>query len=210
MSSQRISILLVDDHALIRRGLAGLINYEKDLCVVGEAKDGQEAIALAERLKPDVIVMDLMMPVLDGAEAARQILSSAGEPKPRILILTTFSTSADVAKAIDAGAAGAIMKDATPDEQLNAIRTIARGKSVFSPQIEKQLREFPAPINLTTRQLEILESLTCGLTDRDVATQFGISVEAVRKHLDSIRTKLGAANRTEAVAIALRKYLLKI
>ena len=210
MSNHRISILLADDHALIRRGLAGLIEYEKDLSVVGEAADGQEAVDLSEKLKPDIVVMDLMMPVLNGAEATQCILSLPIEPKPHILILTTFGTSADIAKAIKAGATGAIMKDATPDMQLSAIRAVASGKTVFSPQIVQQLKEYPEPIHLTGKQLDILESITRGLTDKDVATQFGISVEAVRKHLDSIRQKLGAANRTEAVAIALRKHLLKI
>ena len=136
-------ILIVDDHALIRRGLADLLRYEKDLAVVGEASDGEAAVAVATELKPDVVVMDLMMPVMDGVEATRRI--KAVLPEAKILILTTFGTSVDVARAIAAGASGAIMKDASREDQLNAIRTVASGDKVLSPEIEKAVQEEPLP-----------------------------------------------------------------
>ena len=203
-----VSVLLVDDHALIRRGLTDLIRYESDLNVAGEASNGQEAVEAARKLNPDVIVMDLMMPEMDGVEATRRI--KAERPDSRILILTTFGTSADVARAMAAGASGAIMKDAETDDQLAAIRTVAAGGKAFSPGIEKALNELQPTPDLTDRQLLILESVTRGLTNRDIATMLGISADAVKQHLAAIFSKLGAANRSEAISIALRKHLLKL
>ncbi len=205
---KKTTILLVDDHALLRRGLADLIKYEVDLEVIGEAADGEAAIAAAERLNPDVIVMDLMMPVMDGVEATRRI--KATMPETKILILTTFGTSADVARAVDAGVSGAIMKDDAMENQLAAIRTAANGGKAFSPVIEKSLGDTPAMPKLTDKQKVILESVTRGLTNRDIATMLGISTDAVKQHLAAIFTKIGAANRSEAVSIALRKHLLKL
>ena len=203
-----VSVLLVDDHALIRRGLTDLIRSESDLNVAGEASNGQEAVEAARKLNPDVIVMDLMMPEMDGVEATRRI--KAERPDSRILILTTFGTSADVARAMAAGASGAIMKDAETDDQLAAIRAVAAGGKAFSPGIEKALNELQPTPDLTDRQLLILESVTRGLTNRDIATMLGISADAVKQHLAAIFSKLGAANRSEAISIALRKHLLKL
>ena len=199
-------ILIVDDHALIRRGLADLLRYEKDLAVVGEASDGEAAVAVATELKPDVVVMDLMMPVMDGVEATRRI--KAVLPEAKILILTTFGTSVDVARAIAAGASGAIMKDASMEDQLHAIRTVASGGKVLSPEIEKAVQEEPLP-EFTERQQLILESIARGLTNKDIANMLDISPDAVKQHLAAICSKLGAANRAEAVNVAHRKHLLK-
>ena len=199
-------ILIVDDHALIRRGLADLLRYEKDLAVVGEASDGEAAVAVATELKPDVVVMDLMMPVMDGVEATRRI--KAVLPEAKILILTTFGTSVDVARAIAAGASGAIMKDALMEDQLNAIRTVASGDKVLSPEIEKAVQEEPLP-EFTERQQLILESIARGLTNKDIANMLDISSDAVKQHFAAICAKLGAANRAEAVNVAHRKHLLK-
>ena len=200
-------ILIVDDHALLRRGLADLLRYEKDLAVVGEASDGEAAVAAATELKPDVVIMDLVMPVMDGVEATRRI--KAVQPEAKIIILTTFGTSVDVARAIAAGASGAIMKDASMEEQLTAIRTVASGDKVLSPEIAKAVQEEPLP-EFTKRQLVILESAARGLTNKDIATMLEISVDAVKQHLAAICSKLGAANRVEAITIALRKHLLKM
>lgn len=206
MKSTKTKILIVDDHALIRRGLADLIRYEKDLVAVGEASDGEAAVATAAALKPDVVVMDLMMPVMDGVEATRRIKESL--PDTKILILTTFGTSADVSRAIAAGASGAIMKDGSMEYQLNAIRTVASGGKVLSPEIAKAVQDNPLP-EFTERQLVILESAARGLTNKDIATMLDISVDAVKQHLAAICSKLGAANRVEAVSLAMRKHLLK-
>ena len=205
---RKTRILLVDDHALLRRGLADLISYEKDLSVVGEAGDGEAAVDAAEKLKPDLVVMDLMMPVMDGTEATRRIKEIL--PDTHILILTTFGTSAEVAHAIAAGANGAIMKDASTDEQLAAIRSVAAGGKVIAPEIERSMTDNPAPPAFTQRQLEILEFVTHGLGNKEIANHFGISTDAVKQHINAICTKLGASNRVEAVSIALRKQLLRI
>ena len=204
---KRIRILVADDHALLRRGLVNLLKYQKDFSIVGEACNGEEAVNLADRLEPDVVVMDLSMPVMDGVEATQRIHEN--QPDTRILILTTFGTSIDVARAVRAGASGALVKDSDDDELLAAIRTAADGGTAFSPEIEAQLQE-PPPPELTDRQREILESIVHGLASDAIAAKLGISSDAVNQHINAIRTKLGAANRTEAVAIALRKHLLKI
>ena len=201
-------ILFVDDHALLRRGLADLIRYEKDMSVVGEAGDGETAVNAAVSLKPDLVVMDLMMPVVDGVEATRRI--KAVLPSTHVLILTTFGTSADVARAISAGATGAIMKDASTDEQLAAIRTVAAGGTVFSPEIRRSMDETPKPPDFTDRQLEVLQSVVDGLGNKEIASKLKISTDAVKQHLNAICTKLGASNRVEAVSIALRRHLLRV
>ena len=203
-----IRILLVDDHGLMRLGLTTLMKYHKDLSVIGGADNGKEAVEQAKALKPDVIVMDLMMPVMDGVEATRRI--HAEQPDIKIMILTTFGTSADVARAVQAGAVAALMKDTPNDELLNAIRAIADGERVFSPEIRKAIAKDPDPPVLTERQKEILKFITSGLRNSDVARQLGISTDAVKQHLNAICNKLGAVNRAEAIAIALRKQLLKI
>lgn len=198
---------MVDDHALLRRGLADLISYEKDMAVIGESGDGEAAFHAAMELKPDLVVMDLMMPVVDGVEATRRIKEAL--PDTRILILTTFGTSADVAYAIAVGAAGAIMKDSSTDEQLAAIRKVAAGDKVIAPEIKRYMDAHPAPPTFTQRQLQILEFTTHGLGNKEIANHFGISTDAVKQHLNAICTKLGASNRVEAVAIAIRRQLLK-
>ena len=204
---KRIRILIADDHALLRRGLVTLLKYQKDFSIIGEAANGEDAVRKTIELKPDVVIMDLSMPVLDGVEASRQI--RAAQPAARILILTTFGTSVDVARAVKAGASGALVKDSDDDDLLAAIRTVASGGSVFSPEIAAVMNE-PPPPELTNRQREILESIVHGLGSDAIAAKLGISSDAVNQHINAIRQKLGAANRTEAVAIALRKHLLKI
>lgn len=203
-----IRILIVDDHALLRHGLVMVFALHKDLKVVGEAKNGNEALKLAMATSPDVIIMDLSMPGMDGVEATRRI--HAAVPSARILILTTFGTSADVAHALREGASGALVKDADDDELVNAIRSVAAGRQVFSREIRAILRSEPAPPELTDRQRELLSSIVRGLASEAIAANLGISTYSVNQQLDAIRKKLGAANRTEAVAIALRKQLLKI
>lgn len=200
-------ILVVDDHALLRHGLKSIIQYQKDMEVVGEAENGKVAAQQAKSLLPDLVVMDLVMPVMDGVEATRLI--KAASPLTKILILTTFGTSADISRALDAGASGAVMKDTPDDKLLSAMRRISKGETVLSPDIEHMLRNEPEPPKLTERQLDILDALARGFTNRDIALQLGLKPSGVRVHIDAILSKLNAATRTEAVAIAIKRHLLK-
>lgn len=205
---KKIRTLLADDHSLVRFGLESLLKFHKDFEVVGGAGDGEETVRLARELKPDVIVMDLMMPVLDGVEATQRI--HAELPDVRILILTSFGTSADVSRAIKAGASGALIKDIPNDELIASIRAIAGGEKVFSPEIERTVLDSNANIEFTNRQMAVLSSLAKGLTNKEIAAILGVSHSAVKQHINAIFTKLGTTTRSEAVAIALRKQLLKI
>ena len=204
---KRIRILVADDHALLRRGLVTLLDYQKDLAVVGEAANGRETVKKAAELKPDVVILDLSMPLMDGVEVTQKIRETQSET--RILILTSFGTSVDVARAVRSGASGALVKDSDDDELLSAIRTVAGGGTAFSPEIKALLNE-PLPPELTDRQKEVLKGIVNGLASDAIASKLGISTDAVNQHINAVRAKLGAANRSEAVAIALRKQLLKI
>ena len=203
----RTKILIVDDHALLRHGLMSIIKYQKDMEVVGEAENGEHAVRLAKALAPDLVVMDLVMPVMDGVEATRLI--KAASPSTKVLILTTFGTSADISRALEAGATGAVMKDTPDDKLLSSIRRILNGETVLSPEIEHMIKNEPEPPKLTERQIDILSSLARGFTNRDIALQLGLKPSGVRVHIDAILSKLNAATRTEAVAIAIQRHLLK-
>ncbi|MBR2838625.1 MAG: response regulator transcription factor [Kiritimatiellae bacterium] len=204
----KIKILLADDHSVVRMGLKALFGCEPDFSVVGEAEDGLQAVELARALAPDVVVMDLMMPKLNGVKAIRRIKAMGIEA--RVLVLTSYGTTDEVAQAVAAGATGVIVKDATNDEIIDAIRRVAHGDSVFSPEIANTINCPSAPNSLTTRQMEILLMVAKGLSNPEIARMFGISVDGVKNHLNAIFSKIDASNRTEAVAIALRKHLLKI
>ena len=204
----RLKILIVDDHAIVRDGLAAILKFQKDMTVVGEADDGQSAIQKAQTLHPDVILMDLMMPNMNGADATAAIMQIL--PKTRILLLTSYGTSAELSRAFKNGATGAITKSLPKEELLAAIRNVAAGQRVTSAEIEQTLNEDSETPTLTPRQLEILHSLTRGLTNDDIAHEFGLSKAGIKFHILSIFRKLNVANRTEAVAIAMRKHLLKM
>ena len=204
---QKIRILIADDHLIVRTGLAALLGTEKDLEVVGQAKNGIEAVRETVRLKPDIVIMDLMMPKMDGVAATAEI--SAKAPEVHIVLLTTFGTSDGIAHALAAGAKGAILKNADNTELARAIRKVAKGGEFISADIQQQLAADPPIPQLTPRQQEILASMVRGLTDRDIAHQLGIRLDGVNDHVRAILQKIGAANRTEAVAIAMRKHLLK-
>jgi DNA-binding NarL/FixJ family response regulator len=203
----KIKILIADDHAIVRIGLSALLKTESDLSVVGVAKDGEEAVAEALRLNPDVSVMDLMMPKKNGVEATAEIHERL--PGTKIIILTTFAASDGIKHALDAGATGAVMKTAEDAELVSIIRTVAAGGTVISDEIQQLLTEDPPAEELTPRQLEILESVTRGFTNADIAKQLGLREQSVKEHISAILVKIGAANRSEAVAIAMRKHLLK-
>ena len=203
----KIRVLVADDHAIVRMGLVSLLKSEPDIDVVAEADDGEDAVRAALRLSPDVVIMDLMMPGVDGTEATRQILARA--PETRILILTTSTVSDDLAHALEAGALGAISKSSEYTRLLAALHAVAEGKKSVAPDIRRLIAEDPPVPALSPRQEEIMRSLTRGLSNSDIAEELGIGKESVKLYIDLLFKKLGAANRTEAVAIALRKHLLK-
>ena len=204
----KIKVLIADDHAIVRTGLSMLLEAQGGFDVVGEAENGSDAVRLTPRLKPDVVVMDLMMPEMDGIAATREIKAKAAEAK--VLILTTSTVSDDLSRALNAGADGAIMKSAANAELIAAIRDIAAGNRAVSPEISRLISQDPPLPELTPRQKDILASMVRGLTNKDIARELGIRSDGVNQHIMAILEKLGAANRTEAVAIALRKHLLKI
>ena len=204
---KNIRVLIADDHAIVRHGLCALLGTERGIEVVGEAKDGNEAVARTKQLAPDVVIMDIVMPRKDGVEATVEI--RAAVPSAKIVVLTSFGTSDKISRAIEAGATGALMKTAEDRELLSAIRTVASGGRVISPAVRKLISTDPPAPELTPRQLEILQAMARGLTNKDIAKMFGIRTDGVNEHVLAILAKLGAANRTEAVATAIRKQLIR-
>lgn len=205
--ASKLKILIVDDHAIVRDGLAAILKFQKDMTVVGEADDGQAAIQKAQELRPDIILMDLMMPNMNGTDATAAIKRIL--PNTQILILTSYGTSSDLSRAFKNGATGAITKSLPKEELLAAIRNVANGTRVASSEIEQTLKEEADMPSLSPRQLEILHSLTRGLTNDDIAREFGLSKAGVKFHLLTIFRKLNVANRTEAVGLASRKHLFQ-
>ena len=205
---EKIKVLVADDHAIVRMGLVALLATEQDIEIVGEAEDGREAVKKAVTTKPDVVIMDIMMPILDGIAATAEIIKRA--PGVKVLILTTSSSSDDYSRALAAGAHGIVVKRAANMELLSALRTVASEKKVVSSEARRLMQEDPPIPKLTDRQLGIIHSMMRGLTNREIATQFNITPNCVKAHIKRVCNKIGAANRTEAVAIAMRKHLLKI
>jgi len=205
---KNIRVLIADDHAIVRHGLCALLGTERGIEVVGEAKDGNEAVTRTKQLAPDVVVMDIVMPRKDGVEATEEI--RAAVPSAKIVVLTSFGTSDKISRAIEAGATGALMKTAEDRELLSAIRTVASGGRVISPAVRKLISTDPPAPELTPRQLEILQAMARGLTNKDIAKMFSIRTDGVNEHVLAILAKLGAANRTEAVATAIRKQLIRL
>ena len=208
MQTAKTKVLVVDDHAIVRMGLIELLKKERDIVVVGDAENGEEAVALVEKHHPDVVLMDFMMPQMDGAEATAAI--HGRHPETKIVILTTYGTSEGIGKALRSGASGAVQKNIPYPELLDAIRKTARGECVISPDIQAVLDEDSPIPELTERQKDILHSVTRGLTNNEIAKQYGITYDGVKSHLNKIFRKLGASGKTEAITIALRKHLLKM
>jgi NarL family two-component system response regulator LiaR len=205
---KKTSVMIVDDHAVVRMGLSAIINLEKEFVVCGEAENGQEAVEIASALAPDVVIMDLVMPGMDGVETTKAILEAS--PSSRVLILTTFGSAADISQALTVGATGAVTKNLSNTDLMKAIRDTRDGVRHVSPEIEQSLTEDNSSIYLTPRQREVLDSITRGLSNDNIATMLGISKSRVKQHLNELYEKLGASNRAEAVSIALRKHLLKL
>ena len=205
---EKISVLIVDDHAMFRMGLKSLLGTCRDIKVVGDASDGKAAVAQVRKLRPSVVIMDLLMPEMDGVEATRQILAAA--PGTNVLILTTFGTADGISHALDAGAKGALLKTAELTELRTAIQTVASGRAYVSDEIRRIMDSDPPLPPLSPRQREVLESIVDGLTNALIAEKLGISVEMVKEHIKALFAKLNVSTRADAVAVALRKHLLKI
>ena len=218
-----IRVLVVDDQALLRTAFSSLIDAEDDLAVVGEAADGRAAVELAARLAPDVVVMDVRMPVLDGIEATRQISSERNGgacPRPRILILTTFDLDEYVFEALRAGASGFALKSRPLEELLSAIRTVAAGEALLAPSVTRRLiahfteadrppkRALPGLAELTEREREVLTLVARGLSNAELAGTLRVSLPTAKTHVSRILTKLGARDRTQLVVMAYESGLV--
>jgi len=207
-SASAIRVVIADDHPVVRAGLVSVLMREKDIDVVGEAADGERAIALARECRPDVVLMDLRMPVLDGIAAIEAIRDEC--PATRILALTSYDGDADVRRALKAGARGYLLKDMLLTSLVVAVRSVHRGQRVMPLSVAERLAEFPFEPDLTARELEVLGLLARGLGNKGMAAVIGRSDETIKAHLKSIFMKLGVHDRTEAVTAALARGLLHL
>lgn len=204
----KITILIVDDHPVVRAGLASMLGTQESLKVVGAAWNGQEAFALIERHHPQVMLLDLRMPGMNGIETL-QALRALSNP-PRVLVLTNFETDEDVYRAVRAGAQGYLVKSTTQQEMIEAIKTIASGRRYFPAQIASRLAQRMSRSNLTAREREILEMMSKGLTNKQIGSALDISANTARNHVNNIIEKLDVADRTEAVTTAIQQGLLDV
>ena len=207
MSGPRIRVVLVDDHAVVRRGLAQLLGGADDLEVVGQAGGGAEAVEVVRATRPDVVLMDLQMPDVDGVEATRQIVAEdlGGE----VLVLTSYSDSARIVAALDAGAVGYLLKDADPEDVLDGVRAVSRGESPIHPKVARRLltartAAAPAEVSMTPRETEVLALVRAGLANKQIARRLGISERTVKAHLTSVFQRIGVVDRTQAALWAER------
>jgi DNA-binding NarL/FixJ family response regulator len=206
-----IRVVLADDHVVVRAGLRAMLEGAADVQIVGEAANGAEVLALAGRLEPDVILMDLRMPEIDGVTATATIRRR--HPKVHVLVLTTYETDADILRAVEAGATGYLLKDATRDQLLHAIRSAAVGEAVLAPRVASRLMgrmRAPAEEALSSREIEVLGLVARGLTNKDIARALHLSEATVKTHLLHVFSKLGVDDRTKAVTVAAERGILPI
>jgi DNA-binding NarL/FixJ family response regulator len=206
--SARFSVLLVDDHALLRTGVANIINQEQDLFVVAEASNGIEAIAAFELHHPDVTLLDLRMPEMEGFEAVRRI--RARDPQARLIILTTYDTDEDIARALGAGAKAYVLKDISAGGLVACIHEVLAGKTYIAPAAAAKLAERFTQVQLTPRELTTLRLMADGQSNKEIAGTLGISERTVKTHLSHLFEKLGVTSRTEAVRVATRRGLVRL
>jgi two-component system, NarL family, response regulator len=203
-----IRVLTADDHPVVRTGISAIVGNQPDMCIVAEAGDGNEAVALYEEFSPDVVLMDLRMPELDGVAATRTIVTA--HPEARIVALTSYEGDADIYRALDAGACGYLIKDMVGADVIGAVRTAAAGRRVSPPSVASRIAEFTPRIDLTTREVEVLRLTAKGLRNRDIARVIGRTEETVKVHLKHIMSKLGVDDRTEAVTLALQRGIIHL
>jgi two-component system NarL family response regulator len=202
------TVLVVDDHALVRTGVANIISHEPDLQVVAEAADGAEAVAAFERYRPDVTLLDLRMPVMEGVEAVRQI--RLRDPLAKVIVLTTYDTDEDITRALKAGAKAYILKDISASALVACIHDVLAGKTYLAPTAAAKLAEGVARVQLTPRELAALRLMADGRSNKEIASTLGISERTVKTHLGHLFEKLGVTSRTEAAKVAARRGLVRM
>jgi two-component system NarL family response regulator len=204
----KATVLLVDDHALMRTGVANIINQEADLQVIAEASNGVEAIAAFEHFHPDVTLIDLRMPVMEGVEAVRQIRTR--DPRARVIVLTTYDTDDEISRALKAGAKAYVLKDISADQLIGCIRDVLAGKTYLAPSAAAKLAEGVTHVQLTPREMAALRLMADGKANKEIATDLSISERTVKTHLGHLFEKLGVTSRTEAIKVATRRGLVRL
>jgi two-component system NarL family response regulator len=201
-------VLVVDDHALFRTGVANIINQEPDLEVIAEAGDGAEAVEAYTRYRPDITLLDLRMPVMEGVEAVRQIREL--DPQARVIVLTTYDTDDEISQALKAGAKAYVLKDIAADDLVGCIRTVLAGKTYLAPAAAAKLAEGVTRVHLTPRELTTLRLLADGKANKEIANALDISERTVKTHLGHLFEKLGVTSRTEAIKVGTRRGLVRL
>jgi DNA-binding NarL/FixJ family response regulator len=207
-AAARASVLVVDDHALLRTGVANIINQEADLRVVAEAGNGVEALEAYDRYHPDVTLLDLRMPVMEGVETVRRIRER--DPLARVIVLTTYDTDEEISRALKAGAKAYVLKDISADDLIGCIREVLAGKTYLAPDAAAKLAEGVTRVRLTPRELAALRLMADGKANKEIATELDISERTVKTHLGHLFEKLGVTSRTEAVNVATRRGLVRL
>jgi two-component system NarL family response regulator len=207
-AAAKSTVMLVDDHALLRTGVANIINQEPDLQVVAQASNGLEAIAAYEQHRPDVTLLDLRMPVMEGVEAVRQI--RARDPHARVIILTTYDTDDEISRALKAGAKAYVLKDISADQLIACIRDVLAGKTYLAPSAAAKLAEGVTRVQLTPREMSTLRLMADGKANKEIANELAISERTVKTHLGHLFEKLGVTSRTEAIKVATKRGLVRL
>ena len=207
-SGQVIRVLCVDDHPLVRKGIASILANEPDMLLVAEANNGREAVSLFKEHQPDVTLMDLRMPEIDGTSATRMIRQEA--PDARIIALTSYDGDQDIYRALEAGVRGYILKEMVHTEVVRAIRTVHSGKRLMPQEVAERLSEYFPQVALTPREVEVLGCVAKGMANKEIATRLGTASGTVKMHIQNILAKLGASDRTHAVTIAMERGILHL
>jgi DNA-binding NarL/FixJ family response regulator len=203
-----IQVVIADDHPVVLQGLSAIFRSAKDIKIIGEATNGEEACKLYDQLSPDVLILDLRMPTKDGLQVVTELMSSTRVPKPRIIVMTTYRSEEDIRRALSAGAKGYLVKGASPQEIRDAVRKVAGGETFLPATVASKLAESMAHPELSKRELEVLKYIANGRSNKEIGTILFISENTVRGHVKSILTKLDAMGRTEAIAIATKRGLI--
>jgi DNA-binding NarL/FixJ family response regulator len=208
MAENMLRVMCVDDHPLVRKGVAAILANEPDMELVAEASDGREAVEKYRELHPDVVLMDLRMPQMDGTEATRAIRSE--DPEALIIALTSYDGDQDIYRALEAGVRGYILKEMVHSEVVKAIRTVQAGKRLMPPEVAERLSEYFPQVALTPREVEVLSLVARGMANKEIAHKLGTANGTIKMHVQNILEKLGASDRTHAVTIAIERGILHL